>query len=281
MRVMVFGAGGLLGRALTAECCAAGDRVASITRAECDVADEAGVERAVQGFLPAFIFNAAAMTDVDGAERAPEAAWRANAEGPAVLARAASRAGARLVHVSTDYVFDGEKGAPYVETDRPSPRGVYARSKLEGERAALAAQSWAVVARTSWLYGPGGKSFVAKIPEILRRKGEVAAVSDQSSAPTRADELARLLRVLAREAAGGVYHAGAAGVGSYFEVALEAAKALGVPASKVTPQPGAALGRPAPRPRMSALASTALPAQGIAPLRDWRESYREFAASFA
>jgi len=279
VRVAIFGAGGLLGRALVAESCGAGDQVFALSRAECDVSDEAAVTKALQGFEPAVIYNAAAMTDVDGAESRPDEARRGNADGPALLARTSARLGARLVHVSTDYVFDGEKGAPYDEADRPTARGVYAQTKLDGERRVLEAQPWAIVARTAWLYGPGGKNFVSKMPGILRAKGAISAVSDQSGSPTRADELAKLLRKMARGAAGGLYHAASQGAGSYYEIALEAAKALGFEADKVTPTSGAALSRPAPRPRSTPLVSRRLAAQGIKPLRDWRESYREFVAS--
>jgi dTDP-4-dehydrorhamnose reductase len=201
-----------------------------------------------------------------------------NATAPGVLARAAERAGARLVHISTDYVFDGAKGRPYVERDEARPlASVYARTKLEGERAALAAQPRAIVARTAWLYGAGGKNFVSKMPAILREKGEIAAVADQRSSPTRADELLRgIVALLRSDFPGGVVHVAAQGSASYHEVALEAALTLGVPLAKVRATSGASLVRPAPRPDATPLASEVLPKLGIA-MRPWAEAYREFA----
>ncbi|HVY60373.1 MAG TPA: dTDP-4-dehydrorhamnose reductase [Planctomycetota bacterium] len=281
MKIAVLGAGGLLGRTFDALARAGGHETLALSRRDCDVADEAAVARALEAFRPAALVNGAAYTDVDRAEKDMEACFRTNAVGPGALARAAETLGARLVHVSTDYVFDGEKGAPYVESDPTNPRGVYAISKLEGERAALAASPRAIVARTAWLYGPGGKNFVSKMPEILREKGEMGAVADQWSSPTRADELAKaLLAMLAREVPGGLYHVSATGKASYHEVALEAARALGIAPEKVRPTEARALVRPAPRPRATPLASEKLPALGIA-LRDWREAYREFALASA
>jgi dTDP-4-dehydrorhamnose reductase len=278
VRVAVFGAGGLLGRAVEALSRSRGDAVLGLGHRDVDIADDGPVARALADFRPDLVLNAAAYTDVDRAEREMEACFRTNAVGPGVLARAADALGARLVHVSTDYVFDGEKGAPYVESDATSPRGVYAASKLEGERAALAGSARAIVARTAWLYGPGGKNFVSKMPGILREKGEIAAVADQWSSPTRADELTRaVFELVARDAPGGLYHVSATGRASYHEVALEAARALGIDAAKVRPTEGKSLVRPAPRPRATPLASEKLPALGVT-MRDWREVYREFAA---
>jgi dTDP-4-dehydrorhamnose reductase len=279
MRVAVFGAGGLLGRAIVACCREAGDRVVALSHADVDIADPLAVRRA----LPAgaeidAIVNAAAATDVDRCEREPAYAWAANVVGPRILAERGIDIAARVLHVSTDYVFSGEKNSPYDELDEPAPLSVYARTKLAGERAVLAAHPANVVARTAWLYGPGGKSFVSKIPEILRAKGEVAAIDDQRSSPSYAPEVAAALRRLAERAAGGLYHVANAGAASYHDVALEAARALGIDSARVRAQPSSAVPRPAPRPRATPLASIALPGEGFAPLRPWAEAYREFVA---
>ncbi len=281
MRVAVFGAGGLLGGAQAADARSRGDEVLALPHGACDIADEAAVERALAGFRLELILNAAAFTDVDRAEREPDPAWRANADGPRVLAAAARALGARLVHVSTDYVFAGEGGRrePFAEDDPIEPRGVYARSKRAGEEAVLASGApGAIVARSAWVYGPGGKNFVTKIPEILRAKGEMAVVADQWSSPTRADELARALRALAGRGAEGLFHVAAAGAASYHEVALEAARALGIDPSRVRPIESRTLSRPAPRPTFSALRSARLGPLGVPALRPWAESYREFAS---
>jgi dTDP-4-dehydrorhamnose reductase len=278
LTVAIFGAGGLLGRALERACAAAGDRVHAFARADCDIARAAAVAPLLAAVRPDVVFNAAAATDVDRCEREAVYAFCANALGPRNLAIAALRLDppARLVHVSTDYVFSGEKGSPYDELDEPHPLSVYGRSKREGERAVLAASPHHIVARTAWLYGPGGKSFVAKIPEILRANGEIAAVDDQWSSPTLAADAAGALRALAERAAGGLYHVANAGRASYFEVALAAAKALGIEPCRVRPQPSGALVRPAARPRATPLVSLALPAEGFAPLRPWEEAYVEY-----
>lgn len=277
MIVAIFGAGGLLGRALVERCAAVGDRVLAFPREQCDVASLAEVRAALRGHgaIDA-IFNAAAATDVDRCEREPLYAFRGNVLGARVLAALGREVAARVVHVSTDYVFSGEKNSPYDELDEPRPLSVYARSKLEGERAVLAADPAHMVARTAWLYGAGGKSFVSKIPAMLREKGELVAIADQWSSPTYARDAAAVLRVLADRAAGGLYHVANGGRASYHEVALEAARALGIDERNVRPQPAAAVPRPAARPRATPLASLALAAEGFAALRPWAEAYREF-----
>lgn len=280
MRVAIFGSAGLLGRALAERCRAAGDEVFCFDHAQCDIRDAGQVSAALASAVPRVVFNAAAATDVDRCERDPGYA-AVNSAGPAVLAAATKAVGARLVHISTDYVFSGEKGSPYDERDRPDPISAYGRSKLEGERAVLAADAANVVARTAWLYGPGGKSFVARIPSILREKGEIAAISDQRSSPTCAKEAAALLREIAQRAAGGLYHVVNTGSASYYDLAREAAFLLGIDSSRVRPQPSSAVLRPARRPRATPLVSIALVAEGFSPLRDWREAYREFAGAIS
>lgn len=276
MRVAIFGAGGLLGRALARAGAAAGDEVFAFSHAECDIADERAVGTALARAPVAVVFNAAAMTDVDRCEIEREAARRANQDGPAILAALARCAGARLLHVSTDYVFSGEKDGPYAEPDPPGPLNWYGETKRAGEQAVLDADPRHVVVRTAWLYGPGGKSFVARIPEILRARGEIAAIEDQRGSPTAVSELAPLLCALARRASGGIYHAAGRGAASYFEIAREAARALGLPDACVRPLRASEVPRPAPRPRATPLISVRLEAEGFPPLRPWAESYRAF-----
>ena len=276
-RILAFGAAGLLGRSLVSTAREAGYEVFGCDLPECDIARTQDVEARFREVRPEIAINAAAITDVDLCEREPALAYRANALGPLVLAREAARAGARLVHVSTDYVFSGTKGAPYDEMDEPGPLSVYARSKLEGERAVLeVAKGAAIVVRTAWLFGPGGKSFVSRIPALLRERGAIEAVSDQVSSPTYAPDLARALLGLAEVAAGRLYHVANSGAASYYDVALEAARLLGLEASRVRPIASAALPRLARRPAATPLASVALGAEGIAPLRGWREAFRDY-----
>ncbi len=202
---------------------------------------------------------------------------RTNAAGPYRLAAALKERGAgRLVHVSTDYVFDGRKGEPYDEDDTPSPIQTYGWSKLEGERHVLDVSPSNVVVRTAWLFGPGGKNFVSQIPAILRERGQLEALVDQRSSPTSAADLAPLLRELALRAKGGIYHAANAGAASYYEVAQEAARARGLSGGSVRMQTTDALPRKAARPRETPLVSKALAREGFAPLRPWQEALRDF-----
>jgi dTDP-4-dehydrorhamnose reductase len=166
--------------------------------------------------VPALVVNAAAWTAVDLAESEREAAWRANATGPGLLASLCARHGTHLIHVSTDYVFDGEKGAPYVETDSVNPTGVYGASKLAGEQAVLTALPTGVILRTAWVYAEGGRNFVRTMLNAATRLHRLRVVADQRGCPTNADDLARAVllvadRLLGSGGAGGIYHATGSG----------------------------------------------------------------------
>jgi dTDP-4-dehydrorhamnose reductase len=276
--VLVLGAGGLLGRAMLEACAEAGREAVGLPRAACDIAAPGAVARALAESGATFCVNAAAATDVDRCEGDPAWGWRVNALGPRLVARACRGAGARCVHVSTDYVFDGDKGAPYDESDAPTPLSAYARSKLEGERAVLSEQPEALVLRTAWLFGPGGHNFVSQMPRLLRERGRVDAVCDQWSSPTAAADLAAWIVANAGRAAGGVYHTVNGGALSYADVARVIADALGLdPATCVGEVSAATLTRAARRPRTTALISAALPAEGLPQLRPAREALRELA----
>ena len=166
MRILVLGAGGMLGRAVVH---AAGDDVVGLARSELDVTDAAAVKHAVARIRPDVVVNCAAFTDVDGAEERPAEAMRVNGDAAGEVAAAAPR----VVYVSSDYVFDGEKGAPYVESDRPSPISAYGRSKLAGERATAAANPRHLIVRSSWLFGLGGKSFVDTMMRLGAERDEL------------------------------------------------------------------------------------------------------------
>jgi len=185
-----------------------------------DLRDEAALRAAVRKAVPAAIVNAAGYTAVDRAESEPDVAHAVNAVAPGVLAEEAARLGALFVHYSTDYVFDGAKGAPYVETDIPAPLGEYGRSKLEGERRVLAAGGRDVVLRTSWMYGPRGQNFLLTMLRLFEERDEVRVVDDQVGAPTTAGYLAEAtLRVVEAQpplSACGLYHLTAGGVTSWY-----------------------------------------------------------------
>ncbi|HEV2287199.1 MAG TPA: dTDP-4-dehydrorhamnose reductase [Steroidobacteraceae bacterium] len=222
MRVLITGAGGQLGRAL---CAAAppGAQVRALGRAELDVADADAVRSVFAAFAPELVINAAAYTRVDEAEGAPEDAARANTLGPAVLA-AACRDAAWLVHVSTDFVFDGRQGSPYGAQAQPNPLSVYGRTKLAGESAVLRElPGGAAVVRASWLYSAAG-GFAARMLALMRTRPELRVVSDQVGAPTHAAGLAGTLWALGMRRAPGLWHWCDSGVASWYDFAVAVAE---------------------------------------------------------
>ncbi len=188
--ILVTGGGGQLASALAA---GGGPRIRRVGRPEFDFDRPESIETAFREAAPAYVVNAAAWTAVDAAEGEPEAAARANRDGPALLARLCQDAGIPLIHVSTDYVFDGDKGAPYVETDPISPTGIYGRTKAEGEQAVLAANPRTIVLRTAWVYSATGKNFVRTMLNAGARNPVLRVVGDQRGNPTSADDLARAI----------------------------------------------------------------------------------------
>ncbi|HEX4032907.1 MAG TPA: dTDP-4-dehydrorhamnose reductase [Solirubrobacteraceae bacterium] len=255
MRVLVPGAAGMLGSDLAAVAAARGHDVVALKRSELDVTDDAAVDEAVAVAAADVIINCAAFTDVDGAEADEVSAFAVNAHGAGNLARAASRSGTRLVHVSTDYVFDGTATAPYVESDRTDPRSAYGRTKLGGEHAVLATSTAHAVVRSAWLFGPSGRNFVATMLGLAGNgRREVAVVTDQVGCPTYTAHLAERLLDIAASGRGGVFHAAGSGQCSWNEFARAIFAAADVEI-EVTDTTSETLGRPAQRPAWSVLAS--------------------------
>ena len=211
MTILVTGGAGQLATALAAE---GGDAVRRVGRPELDFDRPDTIAATFQSVSPRLVVNAAAWTAVDAAETEPDAAMRANRDGPAELARLCAAAGIPLIHVSTDYVFDGNKGEPYLETDAPGPTGVYGATKLAGERAVLAACPRAAVLRTSWVYSATGKNFVKTMLNAGKVRDRLTVVGDQKGCPTSASDLAAAILAVAgrmeegwRDEYGGVFHA--------------------------------------------------------------------------
>lgn len=283
--VLVVGARGRLGRALARAIWPGALEPVFMARTDLDPLDPAALEAALRLHRPAVIVNAAGWTDVDGAERHPEGAHRLNAVLPAALARAAAASGARLIHLSTDYVFDGEAGRPYVETDATGPLGVYGRTKLEGERAVRSLAPDSVVVRTAWLVGPDRPNFLTAILDRADAGQALSVVEDQFGSPTTTDSLAAaLIAVAARlirepSAPGGVYHFAGAGEASWRELAeviLKAREAAGGPAAPpVAGRPADTAAGRAPRPRRSPLASDALARDYGVVAPPWREAIED------
>ena len=264
MRLLITGAGGQLGHDLQATL--TGHELRALDHHALDIADRASVLAAVSGFRPDLIINAAAFNDVDGAETQETGAMAVNAEGPGNLAAAAVETSSRLIHISSDYVFDGRKGAPYDEDDRPNPLSVYARSKLEGERRVLQSDADACVLRTAWLYGHHGKNFVKSILQAAERGGPLRVVADQVGSPTSTADLARMIGALIATPARGLFHLVNQGACSRYEFALAIVRGR----VEVKPISTAEAARPAPRPANSALTSVRWSSTGLPPLRSWQ-----------
>jgi len=282
--MIISGAGGQLGATLAALAADQGRPMQAYTSSQWDITDPAAAERIIGG--GDIVINCAAYTDVDGAESDQARAYAVNAAGPEHLARACARAGARLIHVSTDYVFGGEAfggdpGAPasrpYEPGDPTDARGVYALSKLAGERAVLAALPEAgagTVVRTAWVYTGGtGKDFVAVMRRLAAGDGPVDVVDDQTGSPTYVGDLAAaLLQVADDGVPGPILHAANAGAVSRFGQARAVFEECGADPSRVRPVSTAQFPRPAPRPVYSALGGEQSRAAGLRPLRPWREA---------
>jgi dTDP-4-dehydrorhamnose reductase len=281
MRIMITGAAGMLGRdlVLVLSAPATGHDLCLVDLENCDITRAGAVRRLVEEARPEAIVHAAAWTDVDGCERDPERAMLANGEGTRNVALAAQDAGAHLLYISTDYVFDGEKRQPYDECDPPNPRSSYGRSKLAGERAARQCPG-SLVLRTAWMYGEHGRNFVAAVLGQTRRGETLRVVDDQVGCPTWSLELAQVIAALLRTGAEGLVHAAGSGCCSWYEFALaivqEAGAIAGLPPVPVEPIRTTELNRAAPRPAFSVLGQRRLTELGIPPLPDWRDSLHRY-----
>lgn len=276
MRVLITGAAGQLGRALLATT-PADTHVTGVDLADFDLGDRAAVEAAVAALYPDVIINAAAYTAVDKAESDEQAAFRINRDAVRWLAIAAAKGEARLVHVSTDFVFDGKASRPYAPEAGTAPLGVYGASKLAGEAEALAVGG--LVVRTAWLYSAGGVNFAKTMLRLFNERSKVTVVADQIGTPTSAVSLARAIWGLIAADAGGIHHFTDAGAGSWYDFAVaikEEGAALGLcPASvEVAPLRTEDYPTPAARPAYSVLDKTGTWALLGAPARHWREELR-------
>jgi dTDP-4-dehydrorhamnose reductase len=280
MRAIVFGAKGTLGQALAVHLPGSGIEVVhAVGRQDCSITDESAVRALVAAARVDLVFNAAAYTDVDGAEANGDQSFLANAVGPEILARACDGIGARLVHYSTDFVFDGELERPYDEFDPPSPQGVYARSKLAGERLAQAAARRVFVLRVGCLYGRGGRNFPSTILRRLRAGETVRADRDRVGSPTWVEPVVAASAALARTEHYGLYHCTANGETSWADYARFLASALGLPDDRVQALPTSALSLLAPRPRRAVLDNRMLRLRGLDTLGDWQTQARAFMAA--
>lgn len=276
--MVITGAGGQVGRFLAGEAALRGYEVHALHRRDCDITDAAAALRHVRA--GDVVVNCAALTNVDDAESDPVGAHAINAVGPANLADACARVGARLVHLSTDYVFSGDDARPYEVGDRTGPLSVYGRSKLDGELAVHAVLPDAHVVRTSWVYtGGSGTDFVAVMRRLAGTDRVIDVVDDQTGSPTYAKDLvAALLQIAGGGVDAPVLHVTNAGSASRFEQARAVFEEVGADPDRVRPVGTAAVPRPARRPVFSALSMAESVRAGLAPLRPWREALAEAVA---
>jgi dTDP-4-dehydrorhamnose reductase len=268
LRIFLTGRDGQVGWELERALPVFGELLAT-DRATLDLADADALRRAVRAAKPDVIVNAAAYTAVDRAETESSLAMQVNGIAPGILAEEALALGARLIHYSTDYIFDGEKGAPYVEADAPNPASVYGRTKLEGEKRIAASGCRALILRTSWVYAPRGRNFFLTIAKRLQAGDALRVVSDQHGVPTEARFLAEMTVVLLHGGAEGTFHVVPSGATTWHGFATEIARRLGIqrPIQAIAT---AEYPTPARRPRYSVLGCAKLSARLGVPPPEWQ-----------
>ena len=272
MKVAILGASGLLGKALMREW--AGDEITGFGSRDLDIRDATKVGEVIEKLSPEWIVLAAAYTDVDGCESHPDLAFAVNRDGPVNVAEAARQTGAKLLFLSSDYVFDGKKTSPYETSDARNPQSVYGRSKAEAEVRLLEVLPECCIARTSWLFGAGGKCFPDTILKLAATRPTLDVVADQRGCPTYSVDLARAIVQLCRGNASGIVHVNNAGDCSWFEFARAIVKAAGL-TTEVRPVSSEQMARPAPRPAYSVLSPASLQRWGVA-LPPWQDALRRY-----
>ena len=274
MRILIIAADGQLGTDAVSYFSKKYDVSAFVT-ADMDITDPVRVNGAILAARPDAVLNCAAITNVDGCEDKPELAYRVNAYGAGVVALACARAKARLVHISTDYVFAGDGSRPYVETDPPAPRSVYGASKLSGEQHVRLFCEQSAILRTAWLYGPHGNNFVKTMLRLAGERDEISVVTDQVGNPTSTFELIRMIDAVLTHWQPGVYHATCEGVCSWNVFAREIFRQAGVNVA-VKDIDSKTLARKANRPAWSVLSKDKMAAvTGHRPTQ-WQDALREY-----
>jgi len=272
MRVLIFGATGMLGKALMRRW--SGDEVIGLGSSQADIRVPEQVSSAVRQAQPAWIVLAAAYTDVDGCDINPSVAKAVNTQGAINVTQAAAEAGARLLFVSTDYVFDGRKTTAYEADDPRQPINVYGKCKAEAEERIVGILPGCCIARTSWLFGPGGKCFPDTILKLAATRPEIDVVNDQRGCPTYTFDLADAIIKLCRSGACGIIHCTNSGECTWYEFAAEILRHAGSQ-TQVRPTTSERFVRPAERPKYSALSPASLTACGIS-MRDWQRTVPDY-----
>ena len=272
MRVTIFGATGMLGKALMRQW--TGDDVTGLGSAQADIRDPEQVQRAIQQTRPEWIVLSAAYTDVDGCEINPTLASAVNTHGATNVAKAAASAGSKLLFVSTDYVFDGRNTSPYETSDRRNPINIYGKTKAEAEERIIAILPDCCIVRTSWLFGPGGKCFPDTILKLAASRPELEVVNDQRGSPTYTVDLSDAIIQLCRAGAQGIVHGTNSGNCSWYDFASEILREAGLK-TVVRPTTSEKFVRPAERPKYSVLSSASLSRYQIQ-MRPWQQTLADY-----
>lgn len=282
MRVLITGAGGQLGTdlqrilldQLNVKCYA-------LSRKDLNVTDASGVRDCMNSIRPEVVIHAAANTNVDGCELDPDSAYRVNTYGTRNMAVAAEKCRAKIVYISTDYVFDGKGREPFQEDSRTSPINVYGASKLAGEEMVKCFSTKFFIVRTSWLYGWTGKNFVKTILKLAKEQSELTVVDDQVGSPTFSLDLAQCIIRLMVSDAYGIYHVTNSGQCSWYEFSTKILEKFCIDEVRVTPVKSEEFKRPAPRPAYSVLGNRALRLNGFSRLPSWQDGMRRFADGYS
>lgn len=277
MKVVVTGAAGQLGQDVLLELERKNHQAFGADREQLDITKEEDVLAFISEIKPDVILHCAAYTNVDAAEENEDAAYQVNAAGTEYLAKAAKQTGAKMLYVSTDYVFDGSASEPY-EVDEPTkPLGAYGRTKLAGEQMLQKHLTEFFIVRTAWVFGIHGNNFVKTMIRLGKERGEVGVVHDQVGSPTYTVDLARFMVELMETEKYGIYHATNSGICSWYEFAVEIFKQADIKVT-VNPLTSDQFPRPAARPKYSVLSKKMIEKQGLTPLRDWKEALAAYIA---
>jgi dTDP-4-dehydrorhamnose reductase len=274
MKIIIIGGKGLVAKNILPYF-SDGHEVITADIDEWDIADKEKGKAFLQQYLPDAVINLAAVTDVDGCEDNTGLAWKINGEAPGFIAEICKQYHAKLVHLSTDYIFNGRKDSPYTEEDTPDPQSVYGMTKLAGERNIMEKDPSSLIVRAQWVYGDGGENFITKIKKVADEKGMVEVVNDQRGMPTYAKDLALPLKTLIENNNSGIYHIADSGSCTWFEFAGEIFSQLHMDI-EVKPITSARLNRKAKRPAYSVYDCSKLQRDTGIVMRNWQEALKEY-----
>ena len=250
--------------------------VISLSKKDLDITQKEETRRTIKAISPDIVINAAGFTDVDGCEKKMHKAFAINGEGTKNVAKGCRATGAKLIYISTDYIFDGEKGSPYDETDLPNPQNIYGESKLLGERYIEKLLDDYLIVRTQWLYGKHGRNFVETIIGLAKKTNRIEVVNDQVGSPTYTADLSWTILALLSKDAKGIFHVSNNGFCTWYGFALDIVKLTGMKGVEIVPISSSALNRPARRPPYSVLNCQKLVKEGGIKMRQWKDALQDY-----